>query len=98
MKAPASIDALTSRLDRLESELHHVESRLNTANRRLRATWSGIVVSLIGAVALAASPTAQAQFGVTLASLNAQLLVVRTKLRRWLTIRAANSSPSRVSM
>ena len=79
MQESASDEALIRRLDRLECELRKVETRLRIANRRLRNILAIGAVLLISGLVLAASPTAQAQFGITLASLNTRLTAVENK-------------------
>ncbi|MBI1325529.1 hypothetical protein GC170_20385 [bacterium] len=79
MTESSSDEALIRRLDRLETELRKVETRLRIANRRLRNILAIGAFLLISGLVLAASPTAQAQFGITLASLNTRLTVVENK-------------------
>lgn len=65
-------EALIRRIERLESEL-------GRTTRRLRSTWLGILGLFFCGMVLASSPTAQAQFGITLSSLNTRLIAVETK-------------------
>jgi hypothetical protein len=65
-------EALIRRIERLESEL-------GRTSRRLRTTWLGILGMCFCGIVLASSPAAQAQFGITLTSLNSRLSVVENK-------------------
>ncbi|MBI1325530.1 hypothetical protein GC170_20390 [bacterium] len=55
------------------------EDRLRATQRRLKATWAACFSVVLCGLYVAASPTAQAQFGITLASLNARLSIVENK-------------------
>ncbi len=79
MHEPTTFETLIQRLDRVESDLNEANSRLHSAIRRLRAMWLSVGALFLGGLILAASPSAQAQFGVTLASLNARLIAVENK-------------------
>lgn len=70
---------MTLRIAALETQLLRVESRLQAAQRRGRNAWIASGIILLSAVMLAANPQVQAQFGVTLASLNTRLIAVETK-------------------
>lgn len=76
----AQFRAIEQRLDLSECRLERSESRLVRSERRLRATWAVALVGMVSTFALGMSPTAQAQYGVTLASLNARLTTVETSL------------------
>lgn len=65
-------EALIRRIERLESEL-------GRTSRRLRTTWLGILGLCFCGIVLASSPAAQAQFGITLTSLNTRLTAVENK-------------------
>ncbi len=83
MKTPSADDIVLLELARLradlEAKLEANQERLEVTQRRLKATWAACFAVLLGALGLAASPTAQAQFGITLASLNTRLTAVETK-------------------
>jgi hypothetical protein len=75
-------DTSTSMADRiaaLESQLSKVESSLKAAQRRGRNAWLASGLILFSAITLAANPQVQAQFGITLTSLNTRLTAVETK-------------------
>ncbi len=61
------------------NELARLRADLNATQRRLKATWAVCFALLLGGLGLASSPTAQAQFGITLSSLNARLTAVENK-------------------
>lgn len=70
---------MIERITALESQLSKVESSLKAAQRRGRNAWIASGVILFSTVMLAAIPQVQAQFGVTLASLNTRLTAVENK-------------------
>ncbi len=79
MKTTNADDFVLNELARLRADLEANQERLRATQRRLKATWAVCFAVLLGGLGLAASPTAQAQFGITLASLNTRLTAVETK-------------------
>jgi hypothetical protein len=75
----AKLEASQERLRANEAKLEANQQRLKATQQRLKATWAVCFAVLLGGLGLAASPTAQAQFGITLASLNTRLTAVETK-------------------
>jgi hypothetical protein len=75
----ADLEANQERLRANEAKLEANQERLRATQRRLKATWAVCSAILLGGLGLAASPTAQAQFGITLASLNTRLTAVENK-------------------
>ncbi len=74
-----TIASMADRIAALESHLSKVESNLKAAQRRGRNAWIASGVILFSAIMLAANPQVQAQFGITLASLNTRLTAVENK-------------------
>lgn len=72
-------ESMTQRIAALESQLLRVESNLKAAQRRGRNAWIASGAILLSAIMLAANPQVQAQFNITLASLNNRLTAVETK-------------------
>jgi hypothetical protein len=64
---------MESRIELLEHRLEGTERRLHTAERRLRATWVIAFGGVVGAFVLGLHPEAQAQFAITLTSLQNQI-------------------------
>jgi hypothetical protein len=64
---------MESRIELLERRLEGTERRLHTAERRLRATWVIAFGGVVGAFVLGLHPEAQAQFAITLTSLQNQI-------------------------
>ena len=58
---------------RLECQLHETQQRLQHTERRLRATRIMAFGGVVGALVLALHPEAQAQFAITLTSLQNQI-------------------------
>ena len=75
----ADLEANQQRLSENEAMLEANLERLRATQRRLKATWVACFAVLLGGLGLASSPTAQAQFGITLASLNTRLTAVETR-------------------
>lgn len=62
-----------------EERLARTERELSGMKGRLCATWACALIGTVGAFVLGLSPDAQAQFGVTLTSLNNRLTAVENK-------------------
>jgi hypothetical protein len=71
---------MESRLELLEQRLDTTERRLHRAERRQRATWVIAVGGVVGAFALGMHPEAQAQFAITLTSLQNQINALATRV------------------
>jgi len=74
-----AVAANLDRVEMLENRLAAAEGEMARMRRRLGATGTFALVGAVGAFVLGASPEAQAQFGVTLTSLNNRLTVVEAR-------------------
>jgi hypothetical protein len=79
MQTTNADDFVLNELARLRADLEANQEQLRATQRRLKATWAVCSAILLGGLGLAASPTAQAQFGITLTSLNTRLTAVENK-------------------
>jgi hypothetical protein len=68
-----------TRIVALEQRLETLERRLRSSARRARLAKAIALVAVVGAGVWTSIPEARAQFGLTLANLNARLLVVEAK-------------------
>lgn len=63
----------------LQTAFEQQQRAIARMERRLRMTWTCAFVGIVGAFVLGLSPEAQAQFGVTLTTLNTRLTAVESK-------------------
>jgi hypothetical protein len=75
-----SMETNGNRLEMLERRLLTAEKEMAGMRRRLRATWTLALVGAVGAFAFGNNPQAQAQFGITLTSLNNRLIAAEGQI------------------
>ncbi len=73
------VAANLDRVEMLENRLAAAEGEMARMRRRLGAIWTCALIGAVGTFVLGANPQAQAQFGVTLSSLNSRLTAVEAR-------------------